>query len=218
MGKLKVLHLLGSSDSTYYADLSCLWARGSVNALENRVADSIDFVFAFVHPNPQRTDPFDCDWSFPPSLDAATLNSSPTVAFAGAKQRLLSMRIDACVTHMYDEEGTTYYRELLDSLGISFIGSTVSTMRISNNKQSARRCVSANGVAVPKGLSLSKAEYERLDFLRFPVMVKPCVQDNSFGISFVQGNEEMDRALRGAFEFDDEVLIEEFIALGRELR
>ena len=77
-----MLHLVGSSETEYYAQLSLLWARGCVDALEERVRDSMEFVFAVVGP-PKREkkkeskDLFDAQWSFPPDLSESSLCDAP---------------------------------------------------------------------------------------------------------------------------------------------
>ena len=51
----------------------------------------------------------------------------------------------------------------------------------------------------------------------WPVVVKPNEEGSSVGVSLVQGEEEMSRALRSAFAYGPEVLIEPYIK-GREIQ
>merc|ERR1711904_510511 len=51
-----------------------------------------------------------------------------------------------------------------------------------------------------------------------PFMLKPCNEANSQGVSLVRANDDVQQALDLAFSFDHEVLCEEYVALGRELR
>jgi len=229
---LTVLHLIGSSETEYYANLSLLWARGSVNALQHRVSDCIQFKFAFVHPrertsiNRKNSDnPLDALWSFPSDLSDSALSNAPKYKLSQAKRRLNALNIDCCVTHMYDKVGTEVYRLLLDELKISFVGSSAQTMKISNHKQNARSLVAKHGVSIPKGLSITSSMNMEQIFnllnqhgIRFPVMVKPCVQDNSIGLALVENAKALPAAIRDAIKYDDEVVVEEYIPLGRELR
>jgi D-alanine-D-alanine ligase len=48
--------------------------------------------------------------------------------------------------------------------------------------------------------------------------VKPASSDNSLGVVLVKDVSEYDAALQKAFEYDSEVIVEEFIELGREVR
>jgi len=52
--------------------------------------------------------------------------------------------------------------------------------------------------------------------LGFPVIVKPSKQGSTVGLSIVKAPEELQPAIDEAFQHDDEVMIEQFIA-GREL-
>lgn len=52
----------------------------------------------------------------------------------------------------------------------------------------------------------------------YPFVLKPCCEDNSMGISKVENAEELPAALAEAFKFDDAVVCEKFIPLGREIR
>merc|ERR1712224_634302 len=51
-----------------------------------------------------------------------------------------------------------------------------------------------------------------------PFLLKPCNEDNSQGISLVRPGNDVQQALDLAFSFDSEVLCEEYVPLGRELR
>ena len=51
-----------------------------------------------------------------------------------------------------------------------------------------------------------------------PTVVKPVDADNSFGVGLVRRPADYDSALEAAFAHASEVLVEEFVALGREVR
>jgi D-alanine-D-alanine ligase len=57
---------------------------------------------------------------------------------------------------------------------------------------------------------------EVADALGWPVVVKPSKQGSTVGLSVVHGPDELDTAVELAFRFDDEVMVERFVA-GREL-
>ena len=52
----------------------------------------------------------------------------------------------------------------------------------------------------------------------FPVVIKPCEEDNSTGVTLVHTKENFRDAVEKAFQFDDTILIEQYIPLRRELR
>ena len=51
-----------------------------------------------------------------------------------------------------------------------------------------------------------------------PFILKPCREDNSMGVSLVREYEDIEQALETAFTFDDLIICEDFIPLGREIR
>merc|ERR1711912_117522 len=53
--------------------------------------------------------------------------------------------------------------------------------------------------------------------VKVPLVVKPCNEDNSRGITLVKNDEDLDAAMQYAFSFDDRVVVDEYIA-GREVR
>ncbi|TAG61582.1 MAG: ATP-grasp domain-containing protein, partial [Oscillatoriales cyanobacterium] len=52
----------------------------------------------------------------------------------------------------------------------------------------------------------------------FPIVLKPVNSDNSIGVAFVKNAADYDAALQKALTHSDEVLVEKFIELGREVR
>ena len=96
-----------------------------------------------------------------------------------------------------------------------FVGCDSASMALSTNKSRAKAVMAAAGTPVPRGELLRAGERPSL---AFPIIVKPCSEDNSMGVSLCRTDADVDAALAGALAFDDEVLVEEFIPLGRELR
>merc|ERR1712139_428877 len=58
---------------------------------------------------------------------------------------------------------------------------------------------------------------ERPTSVKVPLVVKPCKEDNSRGITLVKNEKDLDAAMDYAFSFDDRVVVDEYIA-GREVR
>lgn len=54
--------------------------------------------------------------------------------------------------------------------------------------------------------------------INFPFVVKPCVEGNSNGVSLVSSEDQIEGALRNAFAYDEAVVVEQYIPLGREIR
>lgn len=75
------------------------------------------------------------------------------------------------------------------------------------------------GLQVPKTLKIRKGDnYQALlsvfvnKVTNFPVVVKPCSNGSSFGVSIVHNNEQLVKAIQAAFKIEKKVLIEEFIS------
>jgi D-alanine-D-alanine ligase len=112
------------------------------------------------------------------------------------------------------EDGTI--QALLDLSGVPYTGSghlaSALAMDKDLSKQLFRRAdvTTADWLMAPAGVDEVNAT------LGFPVIVKPSKQGSTVGLSIVRGASELQSAIDEAFNFDDEVMIEEFIA-GREL-
>src|SRR5262249_26979361 len=79
-----------------------------------------------------------------------------------------------------------------------------------------KRLFRAAGVPTPDWL-MAPVTSEQVDaVLGFPVIVKPSKQGSTVGLSIVKSAVDLEAGVAGAFEHDDEVMIERVIA-GREL-
>ena len=116
---------------------------------------------------------------------------------------------------MFCPPGMTHYRALLDVLGIPYLGNPPDVMALAMNKARARAVVAAAGVPVPEGEVLRLGDAPSLDP---PAVVKPVDVDNSLGVTLVRDRADFDAALEAAFEHADEVLVERYVELGREVR
>jgi len=122
----------------------------------------------------------------------------------------------------------THYRSLCEMLGLEVLGNSGHTCTLGNDKFITKHVCKAAGVPVPAGEQLRKeihgvdipATARRLIKERSaPFIVKPAREDNSIGLSLVRTNspEEVEAALIKGFEYDNHILVEEYIA-GRECR
>jgi D-alanine-D-alanine ligase len=113
----------------------------------------------------------------------------------------------------YGEDGQL--QSDLDHIKIPYVGNSAELMALAADKAKAKAVVSAAGVTVPAGKVLHRGDC--LSVSR-PSIIKPNHSDNSLGLSLVTTDTDGDAALATAFEYADEVLVEEFIELGREVR
>jgi D-alanine-D-alanine ligase len=202
---LRVLHLVGSGESEFYAELSRLYAADCLRTNED--PERYRPVIAYVSP--------DGAWRFPTSLDDAAIEAAEAHAPGAAIRILEVLDIDVAVPQMFCIPGMTWYRGLLDLLGIPYVGNRPEVMAATADKAWARAIVGAAGVDVPAGETVGAG---RTPAPRLPAVVKPTDADNSLGVSLVREPEEMPAALALAREHSENVLVEDYVELGREVR
>ena len=105
-----------------------------------------------------------------------------------------------------------------DLLDIEYTGCDYFASAISTNKYVAKQILRGCGIPVPKGYLIKKGEKvvtpEEKNF-PYPVVVKPCNGGIGLGISVAMNNQSFQKAVKEAFRWEKEVLIEEFIS-GRQ--
>ena len=219
--RIKVLHLTGSPESQFFADLSLLYASGCLES----ACDSDRYDSLIAHVSPDRL------WKFPESLDSDVIAHAKPMSFAQAMQRLEDSKIDVVVPQMFCYSGMTHFRSLFDLLGVPMVGNPSSVMSIAADKVLTRDVVSNAGVRVPdatvlrrddlkfagKGCVVSELSLGEFN-LKLPLIVKPALADNSMGVGWVTSDAELQLAINEAFDYCDTVLIEQYIPLGREVR
>ena len=111
------------------------------------------------------------------------------------------------------ENGTI--QGLLECLNITYTGSGVFASSACMNKHFCKSIVSKMGFKTPDWILLKKGvQIPLLEY--FPIIVKPNSQGSTVGLTLVESSGDLEKAIRYAFEYDDEVLLETFIS-GREL-
>jgi len=205
MSLLRILHLVGSAQDNFYCDLSRLYAQDCLTATAER--SLYNFQIAYITP--------DSLWRFPHSLNPEDIAIAKPMPLSDAIQFIAAQNIDLVLPQMFCIPGMTHYRALFDLLKIPYIGNTSDIMAIAAHKAKAKAIVAAAGVKVPRGELLRQGNVPTIPP---PVVVKPASSDNSLGVVLVKDITEYDAALQKAFEYDSEVIVEEFIQLGREVR
>ncbi len=188
-----VLHLVGSATSSFYHELSFVYARAAL------LPASMTHRFAVAHPNGE--------WQHGPSLDrlSAPVDLGCLLGELG--------RVDLVVPYMFDPLGMTSYRSLFeDVLRVPVVGSRAEVTALATDKLLTKQVLAGAGVAVP-------ATFDAGDpaGVVYPAIVKPNREDNSRGLTLVDDPADLDRAVAEAAAFDAGVLIEEYVP-GRELR
>ena len=117
------------------------------------------------------------------------------------------------------EDGTL--QALLDMMGVPYTGSGHLASALAMDKDLSKHLFQAVGVPTPAwamaaldGSSPTVSEVDRS--LGFPVIVKPSKQGSTVGLTVVKESSQLRAAILEAARYDDEVMVEQFIA-GREL-
>ena len=205
MSKLRILHLVGSAQNDFYCNLSRLYAQDCLTG----IADQSLYYFQIAYITP------DLLWRFPPSLSPEDIAVTKPMPLFDAMEFLTKQNIDLVLPQMFCIPGMTHYRSLLDLLKIPYIGNTPDIMAITAHKARAKAIVAAAGVKVPRGELLRTGD---IPTIKPPAVVKPASSDNSLGVTLVKDASEYQAALKTAFEYAEEVVVEEYIELGREVR
>jgi D-alanine-D-alanine ligase len=205
MPSLRILHLIGSPVNDFYCTLShgyaesCLWNTYYVSSLGN-------YAIAYITP--------DGRWRFPSSLGKENIDYAKPMSLSHAIEYIKMQNIKLVIPHMYCFPGMTHYRGLFDLLKIPYIGNTPHVMAIAADKSKTKAIVAAAGVKVPLGELLRQGDVATIPP---PAIVKPVTADNSLGVTLVRKVNDYDAALKKAFEYGDEVIVEAFIEPGREV-
>ena len=196
---------MGSAVSEFYVDLSRLYAADCLAATTDPAR--FDLHIAYVTP--------DLQWRFPADLSRAAISAAAPMPVARAVEHLVALAPDVMVPQMFCLPGMTTYRALFDLLGIPYVGNVPAVMALTADKALAKAVVQAAGVRVPRGEVLRAGEQPTIGL---PAVVKPVAADNSFGVAFVREPAGWTAALSSAREHGSDVLVEEYIELGREVR
>ncbi len=205
MSVLRILHLVGSADNNFYCNLSRLYAQDCITA----TADSSHYEFYIAYITPDR------QWRFPDSLSEKDIAAAKPMSLAQAIEFITVKNIDLMLPQMFCRPGMTHYRALFDLLTIPYVGNTPGLMALTDDKAKAKAIVAAAGVKVPFGELLRPGDTPTI---KPTVIIKPVNSDNSLGVSLVKDVADYDAALKTAFAYSNEVLVEEYIELGREVR
>lgn len=111
----------------------------------------------------------------------------------------------------YGEDGTI--QSLMESMDQRYTGSGVVASVLGMNKMFFKFLVNKENIKSPKAIFLKdkNVDIDNLNTLGWPVVVKPVLGGSSIGISIVKSKEDLLKAINLAFEYDKEILIEEYI-------
>ena len=101
---------------------------------------------------------------------------------------------------------------ILEHERIPFTGSCMRSAALINDKILCKLLFDRYGISTPRWEILSKSEYEKGDheYDLFPFVAKAPTQGGSYGIELIRSRADLPH-IRDVFEFDDPILLEEFI-------
>ncbi|ROO90716.1 D-alanine-D-alanine ligase [Actinocorallia herbida] len=112
-------------------------------------------------------------------------------------------------------------REVLDLLGIPYVGARPDACRLAWDKPTAKAIVRAAGLETPESVTLPKEVFHDLGAsavldaivakLGMPLFVKPTRGGSALGASLVKEASDLPAAMVGCFSYGDVALIERFI-------
>ena len=105
-----------------------------------------------------------------------------------------------------------------DLLGIRYTGTGYLSSALAMDKGLTKKIFLMDQVPTPKGVSMLKENCTRNIHdlgMEFPVVVKTCCGGSSVGVYIVNNQKEYEDAIDGAYSYEDEVVVEEYIR-GRE--
>ena len=147
------------------------------------------------------SDPID-PTSLPETLPVVA-NSSPAAELG---------RVDVVLPILhgpFGEDGTV--QGLLELADVPYVGAGVAASALCMDKDLFKAVLRDRGIAVARNVTVRNGDAPNHDF-PYPVFVKPARLGSSVGISKVQEEDELERAIALARRHDDKVLIEEFVA------
>ncbi len=118
-----------------------------------------------------------------------------------------------CLHGRFGEDGTV--QGMLELLGMPYVGSQVLASALAMDKVMSKAMYACSGIPTPDYVSLERGDAwnvsELVARLGEKVVVKPCTEGSSIGMTIVHTAEELPAAIERAFASDDRVLVERFV-------
>ena len=150
----------------------------------------------------------------PPSTTAMELVRGRAIAFAPGASDIRSADVVFLALHGgAGEDGRL--QAMLDLAGLAYTGSNHIASAAAMDKDLSKRLFRSAGVPTADWIMAPAAAADIESALGWPVVVKPSKQGSTVGLTVVRHAADLAAAITVAGSFDDEVMVEKFIA-GRE--
>jgi D-alanine-D-alanine ligase len=126
-------------------------------------------------------------------------------------QRIKKEKINVafiCLHGAMGEDGTV--QGMLEVMGVPYTGCGVFASAASMDKAVSKRLFKCAGLLTPDWFCLKKFSPVPSS-IKYPVAVKPSKQGSAIGVSIVKSEKELEKAVKEAFKYDDEIIIERFV-------
>ena len=151
-----------------------------------------------------------------PDIEAVkAMRSDRGACFLGKNVMAICRYADISFFALHGGEGENgQIQAAFDILGIKYTGTDYLSAALAMDKGISRALFKQRGVRIAEGRKFFDSDStDSWDI--FPCIIKPCAGGSSVGLTKVENREQYDAAVREAFKYDNEIVVEEFIE-GRE--
>lgn len=158
-------------------------------------------------------------WEDQESLHSVVVSQNPSargvIELSGENYTMLPVDLVFPVLHGKNGEDGTL-QGLFELAGIPVVGCGTLSSALCMDKERAHQIVCQAGISVPQSVTFRQKERENAlkevaAYLSYPLFVKPVRAGSSFGITKISSKEELGSAINLAFQYDNEVIVEEAI-------
>jgi len=111
----------------------------------------------------------------------------------------------------WGEDGTL--QGLIELFKIPYVFSGVLASALAMDKEMTKKVLEAEKILMPHSVVLAKdCWWKNLKQTKLPAVIKPVNQGSSIGVFIVKTTEELEGAVKEAFNFSHKIILEEFIA------
>ncbi|MDX1749662.1 MAG: D-alanine--D-alanine ligase [Methylophaga sp.] len=142
-------------------------------------------------------------------VDAVELDVDKTVS-----ERLRQDKFDRAFIILHGRGGEDgEIQGVLQSLQIPYTGSGITGAVLSMNKRLSKQVWQSQGLPTPKYVRLNRQSNPQqiVEELGLPIVIKPVNEGSSIGMSKVTSTEALQQAISLAFDYDDEVIAEQWV-------
>jgi D-alanine-D-alanine ligase len=142
-------------------------------------------------------------------VDAVELDVDKTVS-----ERLRQDKFDRAFIILHGRGGEDgEIQGVLQSLQIPYTGSGITGAVLSMNKRLSKQVWQSQGLPTPKYVRLNRQSNPQqiVEELGLPLVIKPVNEGSSIGMSKVTSVEALHQAINLAFDYDDEVIAEQWV-------